>query len=231
MATRPIFYPNLNSEEININSLVKKNNIDFEWFPGFSVTQKQKSIKSLHERALSELPIKNPLEISTKSENTLGIALSAFNLSIRNEEKKTLYTVESTFQSCKVFEGGGPFTDIIKLPSNKAKKDLRLKENGRLKYFLYKGIKWDADNTTAFYDWIYLNFLIRNKNLADEVLLYDAFTDIEFNPEKSLNCQAHSVALFLALSCSGMLQKYLQSEKIFKSLYHPQATYTKIKLP
>ncbi|WP_413680488.1 DUF6977 family protein [Psychrobacter sp. I-STPA6b] len=31
------------------------------------------------------------------------------------------------------------------------------------------------------------------------LLSYDAFTDIEFNPKKSINCQVHAVALFCAL--------------------------------
>ena len=44
MATRPVFSPSLEGE-----SLVKINYIDFDWFPGMSLTQKQKSIDSLHQ--------------------------------------------------------------------------------------------------------------------------------------------------------------------------------------
>ena len=34
----------------------------------------------------------------------------------------------------------------------------------------------------------------------------EAFTDIEFNPEKSLNCQARSCALYVALLKNGGLR-------------------------
>ena len=34
-----------------------------------------------------------------------------------------------------------------------------------------------------------------NQNLINNIIQFDAFTDIEFNPAKSINCQARSVAL------------------------------------
>jgi len=34
---------------------------------------------------------------------------------------------------------------------------------------------------------------------------YDTFTDIEFNPKRSFNCQARSCALFVALARKGLL--------------------------
>ncbi|WII93633.1 hypothetical protein QEO94_01985 [Kingella negevensis] len=53
----------------------------------------------------------------------------------------------------------------------------------------------------------------------DELLAFDAFTDIEFNPNKSINCQASSVALFCALSKRGILRDVLQSQKDFLTIY------------
>ena len=35
---------------------------------------------------------------------------------------------------------------------------------------------------------------------------FDAFTDIEFNPNKSLNCQARAAALFVAMKKLGRLE-------------------------
>ena len=46
MANRPIFIPKFEGD-----FLVKTKNIDFKWFPGLSVSQKQKSIDSLHSEA------------------------------------------------------------------------------------------------------------------------------------------------------------------------------------
>ena len=47
------------------------------------------------------------------------------------------------------------------------------------------------------------------KELADEITNYNGFTDIEFNPKKSINCQAYSAALYSSLQHSGLLKKSL----------------------
>ena len=52
---------------------------------------------------------------------------------------------------------------------------------------------------TFFYDWLYINALIKNENLIKQVLKYDCFSDIEFNEKKLINCQAYSVALFVSM--------------------------------
>ena len=41
---------------------------------------------------------------------------------------------------------------------------------------------------------MYYSALKNNPDLLNEMLEYDAFTDIAFNPEKSLNCQAQTAA-------------------------------------
>ena len=43
---------------------------------------------------------------------------------------------------------------------------------------------------------------------------YDAFTDIEFNHNKSINCQAYSVALYQALKSRGGLIEDFTDSKI-----------------
>ena len=59
---------------------VNVKNIEFKWYPGFAVVQKQKSIASLHESIKNITGIENILEISSKSSYSCGIAASAFNL-------------------------------------------------------------------------------------------------------------------------------------------------------
>ena len=49
------------------------------------------------------------------------------------------------------------------------------------------------------------------KELASQILKYDAFTDIEFNPDKSINCQAKSAALFVSLSKRNLLEYAMAS--------------------
>ena len=189
MANRPFFIPNDNKDE-----LVKTELVEFKWFSGFAKVQKQKSISSFHENILKQFKYNKILEISTKSKDKLGVKLSAFNLKINFKNKE--YFLESLFQGSKVFSNEGPYEDIYKKESIDAKKDERIKRSD-LKEFSFFGEKFTLD--FDFYSWLYFLALKQNKSLTSEMLQYQAFTDIEFNPEKSLNCQAYSAALYLSM--------------------------------
>lgn len=212
MAERPVFISNTEKKDY-----IEVKNIKFEWFPGFSIKQKQKSIESLHENFLKEYPSLKILEISSKSNQKLGVALSAFNLMIKTKNNKQ-FSVETAFQASKVFEFGGPYIDLYEKSSKEAKKDPRIKNSGRLLYFQFFGRKWDLEPKTLFYDWLYINALSLNKDLSDKVIHYDAFTDIEFNPQKSINCQARSVALYVSLHRANLLNDALSSVEKFKEV-------------
>lgn len=209
MASRPVFIPSFDGD-----SYVRTEKVEFEWFPGMSKAQKQRSIASLHDCARQTLGLGRILETSSKSTEELGVYLSAFNLMISTKKNKR-FSVECAFQASKVFEHGGPYADILDMDSRSAKKDSRLKESGRLIGFEFYGDAWELEPKTAFYDWLYLNALRKNEESALEVCQYVAFTDIEFNPKKSINCQAYSVALFVALSKRGMLEESLASKDDF----------------
>jgi hypothetical protein len=179
------------------NNLITEKPIDFVWFPGLSVSQKQKSISSLHNAARKD-GINNILEISTKSDQSIGRKLSSFNLTMKLPNGRYC-SVEAAFQSSKVFEYGGPFLDLLISPGREIKKDIRLKESGKLIKFIFFNDEWKLEPKTAFYDWLYINALNSNSIFTKEIIKYDAFTDIEFNPSKSINCQARSAALFVNL--------------------------------
>ena len=115
--------------------------------------------------------------------------------------------VENVFQTGKVFRNGGPYTDLLQVSPKEAKRDERLRTSGALIAFRYEGQDFPINPQTAFYDFLYINALIENETLAQTVLEYDAFTDVEFNPDKSINCQAKSAAMFVSLSRLGLLNK------------------------
>jgi hypothetical protein len=211
MAIRPLFIPQENS----VGVLEKQ--VEFQWFPGLSASQKKKSIASLHE-VVRQMGFEKILEISSKSEMNLGIKLSAFNLKIKTKKYGNEFTVETAFQGSKVFENGGPYKDLFGLDSLAAKKDIRLKESGNLVAFEFFGNRFPLMPRTYFYDWIYINALKQNKSLSEEVKLFQCFTDIEFNPKKSINCQAHAVALYLSLYKNGFLEEALTSPASFLGL-------------
>jgi hypothetical protein len=209
VAERPVFVPRLEGM-----ILVDTHMVEFSWSSGMAISQKQKSIASLHEVALTTLGLQSILEISTKSPNALGVALSAFNLIYRAGSGRQ-YPLESIYQSAKVFSNGGPYRDIRDKRPIEAKQDVRLKESGHLLNFSSGGLDWPLEPKTVFYDWLYLNVLRTQRDLANQLVRYDGFTDIEFNPKKSINCQAYSAALFVALKRRSLLEHALTSKDLF----------------
>jgi len=210
MANRPVFVPNPHGQAPVITHAV-----DFEWFAGLSVTQKQKSINSLHQAARLLTGVDRVLEVSTKSAEPLGVALSAFNLSFAMSMQERPVSVECAFQGSKVFEQGGPFTEIYRFTSRDAKRDERLRTSGRLTGFNFMETDWPLEPQTAFYDWLYINALKSRKDLSEQLADYCAFTDIEFSPQKSINCQAYSLALFVSLQQRNCLESVTSSQATF----------------
>ena len=210
MTKRPVFIPSNNGTKF-----VKEIDISFKWHAGFSVSQKQKSIQEFHSAITKETELTKILEISTKSENDLGVKTSAFNLklSLNNGEQSS---VESFYQGSKIFENGGPYTDMYKMNAYESKKDDRLKKSSELIGFSFYGIKWGINDN--FYDWLYLNALIKNESISNKLMDYECFTDIEFNPKKSYNCQGYSAALFVSMKRRGMNVSLVQSKKGFSDL-------------
>lgn len=197
----------------------KELEIEFEFFTGFALSQKQKSIKSLHANILKSDSTLQILEISTKSTNPIGVALSAFNLQLADEQTGCDYPLENIFQSSKFFTSGGPYRDLLYVHPKDAKRDERLRSSGQLIGFDYGNVKWEKDPPTMFYDWIYIKSLHRNETLAKRILDFDAFTDIEFNQERSINCQARSAAIFVSLVKLGKLELILNDKEEFKKIY------------
>ncbi|HDM8204656.1 TPA: hypothetical protein P0E29_005206 [Vibrio harveyi] len=211
MAKRPVFSPCLHKVG------VEEKLIDFKWHSGFAVSQKQKSIQSLHQEA-KVYGYNDLLEISSKSEVELGVSLSAFNLKITTKKHQRSFSVESAFQGSKVFERGGPYTDLFLADSLSAKRDVRIKESGNVIGFRFFSKDFPNKPRTFFYDWLYINALVQNRDLCEQLVDFDGFTDIEFNPEKSINCQAHAVALYRSFIHNGVLQEALSSPQMFLDL-------------
>lgn len=199
--------------------LVVTKHVEFQWFPGMAMVQSRKSIASLHAEAQQRLQVREVLEISSKSPTELGVALSAFNLMIKTVKHEREFSLECAYQASKVFERGGPFVDLLNARSIDAKRDPRLNQHGRLIKFRFFGTDWPLVPRTAFYDWLYINALHKRPELADQVLTYRAFSDIAFNPERSINCQAYAAALYVSLAERGLL-----TDDVLKD----QATYLSV---
>lgn len=214
MATRPAFLTT------NEKPFYVEQNVEFTYCSGFALSQKQKSIDSLHKSLLSQNKNLHILEVSRHSGNPLGYKLSAFNLMLYDKQKQKQLPVECIFQSSKVFELGGPYVDLLEATPKDAKTDSRLKNSGNLIAFEYHGVKFPLEPKTIFYDWIYISTLSQHQDLLNELKKYNAFTDIEFNPKKSINCQARSCAISVGLLNAGLLDEYMNNFEKFKTLYN-----------
>lgn len=220
MTERPIFVSTPDKPE-----LVKEVFLPMEWHGGFAAVQKEKNIKALH-KAAEIVGYRNVLEVSTNSENRRGRHLSAFHLKVENERLGEI-PLECAFQGSKIFERGGPFVDLYRTDVRRAKKDMRLKESGRLIGFSFDGFDFPLEPKTVFYDWLYVNCIYPHRQWATKLLGYGGFSDIEFNPHRSINCQARSIALFLSLLKLNLLEEAVKSPSGFVSLllrfsYRPQ---------
>jgi hypothetical protein len=207
MAKRPVFLPVGQKDH-----LVDEIQCEFQWNPGFSASQKKKNVVALHESArrkgLSPL-----LEVSTKSEEKLGQRLSAFSLRIDTPEGEI--SIESAYQGSKMFQAGGPYIDLYGKDSRSAKQDERLRASGQLLGFRFFGQDWPLIPKTAFYDWLYLTALQPHQVFLARLFQYKGFTDIEFNPEKSINCQARTCAILVSLLKLNLLDEALSSQEHF----------------
>jgi hypothetical protein len=209
MAERPLFIPAPNSPE-----LVKDISLRITWHPGFAPSQKKKNVTELHEAA-ARAGYSPVLEVSTKSEEKVGQRLSAFNLKVHSTVG--MMPLEMAFQGSKVFERGGPYTDLYSVEDARdAKRDSRLKESGPLKEFRFESFSFPLEPKTVFYDWLYITALYEHRDwLRRHILKYAGFTDIEFNPERSINCQARSCALLVTLLKNDWIDEAVSSSEAF----------------
>lgn len=198
MASRPVFLPIFEGRQ-----LVQERCFDFPWASGFAEVQKKKNIVALHSAAKSH-GIGNILEISSKSAENVGKRLSAFSLKVSVGGKT--YPLESVYQGSKVFEKSGPFPEIFDMTPREAKRFIREKDDGNLVRFELEGERFPLSPKSAYYDWLYIRALVEHADWISRNVHYDAFTDIEFNPAKQVNCQARAFAEYLSLLSRSKLR-------------------------
>jgi hypothetical protein len=213
VASRPVFLPVYSGP-----SLVEERFFDFAWSSGFAESQKKKNVAALHAAAKRN-GIDRILEISTKSDEKVGRRLSAFSLKIDLEGVE--YPLESVYQGSKVFERCGPFSNIFGYEPREAKRHTRELDCGRLIGFELLGRRYPLTPKNAFFDWLYIRALAKHADWIDENISYDAFTDIEFNPERQVNCQARAFAEYKSLTAKSELQASAHDFRHFASMLPP----------
>lgn len=133
MAVRPVFAADF------YGKLCKRINTEFTFVRGMAKTQKTKCSINLRQVFLRKYPDRKVLEVSRFSEHSLGVSLSAFNLTVTLKDGRCI-PVECAFQGGKIMEGAdGPLEDLYNVSPLEAKRDLR-HSGGKLKGFAIDGI-------------------------------------------------------------------------------------------
>lgn len=209
MAKRLLFSAKRDGDTI----IVTRKEIEFEWVGGFAKVQKLKRLNKFIEKLPEDIRQRH-LEISSGSNTEDGKNLSAFNLSYSSPALKGC-KVESVYQGSKIFVTGGPFQELYNLPSIVAKKDSRVVNGGRLLGFQLFDEAWPLEPTTGFYNYLYFLSLVENPDIAKAANTYEYFSDLEFNHEKAVSCQAESLAVFFTLYRENYVGEILQDKVKF----------------
>lgn len=176
-----------------------KEEISFEWISGMSYKQKCIRRDSLKKEIAKKYDINRWLEVSTKSDKDIGIKLSALNLELIMKTKTM--TVEDVYQGSKIIR------------------------DGKIEGFRCGNSYFENNPYGMYYDYIYMLALYQHPELIKQINDYIIFTDIEFNPNKSLNTQARAMAIFKTLLDNNYLE-LLESQSDFKDYYKE---YVKLK--
>ena len=173
------------------------------------------NVVALYEEIERADPAAKVLEISRGSPQSLGASLSAFNL--RMDLDGARCAVESVFLASQVFPGGtGPFPKLCSQDACDVALFVGEEAGARpVVAFELGGERWNAESRTAFFFNLYLKALRDNPGLADRLMEYDAFTDIEFNPRRQINCQAAAAAFYVSLRRQGRLEWAIQARENF----------------
>ena len=213
MANRPVYEVGMGS------NLCQVHGVEFTWHKGLAKSQRLKNSLSLRESFLERKPGLNVLEVSRFSDSPLGVGLSAFNLTVTTSIGKKM-PVECAYQGSKIMKGYGQLSDLYEVSAIEAKQDPR-HSGSPLLGFAFDGEEFGIHPVGAFYNWLYIRALAENQELADQLMVYDAFTDIAFNPEKSRCCQAEACAYYVALRRCGLLEDAMESkDKFVQIVYH-----------
>ncbi len=215
MATKPVFM--VSTENTKHFCIV---NTVFEFVGFFSPSKTQQSIESLHNSFLRLNPSKKVLEVSNRSNSPLGHKLSAHKLKL-STKNKNVFALDSIYYASKVFKNGGPYLDLLHQDINTIKKDKRLFESGDLVGFKFFHLSFDVEYSNAFFNYLYISTLHKikeNRVFADELMQYDAFTDIEYNVGSY--SEAEACAIYVALRNKGLIEKALLSKENFINIVY-----------
>jgi hypothetical protein len=127
-------------------------------------------------------------------------------------------SLESVYQSSKVFSRSGQIKYLIDLDPFEAKKEIRARADGDIIAFRFEGKDFPTEPKNAFYDWLYIKSIKPHEKCISNNLNYAGYSDIEFTPDRSINCQGRAVAEFHALTMRNSAAEYADDFEGFRNL-------------
>lgn len=194
------------------NQFVSERLVAFEWLPGISKSAKHLNLASFHQAIRDTLVGSRHLEVSTYSEQSQGVQLSAFNL-VLSDGRESKVSVEVAYQSSKRFRVSGKTLSVGNVKSSiEAKREAqRLASVGEFAGFQFAGLVLDIEHSALVFDLIYLEALRQNPGVVAEATEFDVFSDFAFNKNKlgfvkwkSMATQARSIAGAVGAIRSGL---------------------------
>ncbi len=201
---------------------VQELTIKFTWTNG----RKQQNIRALHDAVHQVNPNLHILEVSAASTCKEGAAVSPAQLMLEHDGHNL--PVGAVYEASKVFENGGPYTDLLQMDFSKLRKDARLQKSGALTGYSYLGVTYLPEPLShTFFDWLYGQALCQNISKSKELLAYNAFSDIEavVDEKKPVNSPARAAAVFVGLSMADKRSCYANySDFEAQMVSKPQST-------
>lgn len=217
-ATRPVFIPFKSAPWVEVVEVAVPSRY-------VNRDEMQAYLSTWQENACRDHALAPILECSSVSPEPIGKTLSAFNLRFKTPATGRTISVESAYQGSKVFKNGGPFHDIYDKDSRSAKTDRRTRESGQILGFDFFGRQFGLLPQNSFFNWLYLNTLVRNHPSILEYLGkhrnghdWVGFTDVfrAFGMDRA--CQAEAVAMAVGLERSGNFTPDFISNHLIESL-------------
>ena len=176
--------------------------VTFPWSNGSKHQNIQAVLDTFHD-VYPEIPV---LEVSLASAQPEGVGVAAMKLPLRLADGKEL-PVGVVYQGSKVFENGGPYTDLWQLSHQKVQKDPRLHQSGRCIGYRLEGMDYPAEpHPYAFFNWLYCRALAQDPDRGQELLRYGAFSDLDLGSAKTdRNSPARAAAVYGGLKAAGRL--------------------------
>ena len=144
------------------------------------------------------------LEISSRSDEPLGRALSAMNLRAAGSDGNRRLPVESVYQAAKCYGHDGPDEQPIPNGFDAKRRDKERRNAGSLRGFQHEGTFWPAASGSAFYDREWIKAATA-AGATRELARYDAYSDQFHRPGAAVACQARSAAMLAGLDRSRQL--------------------------